>query len=60
MMGRDEEIYCIVQVLQRRTKNSPMLIGKLGVDKTIIIEDLASHIIDGVVLDGFKIVEYYD
>jgi ATP-dependent Clp protease ATP-binding subunit ClpB len=54
VIGRDEEIRRIVQVLSRRTKNNPVLIGEPGVGKTAIIEGLAQRIIDGDVAETLK------
>ena len=53
-MGRDEEIRRVVQVLSRRTKNNPVLIGEPGVGKTAIAEGLARRIVEGDVPDGLK------
>src|SRR5216683_1685469 len=54
VIGRDEEILRVIQVLSRRTKNNPVLIGDPGVGKTAIVEGLARRITDGDVPEGLK------
>ncbi len=54
VIGRDEEIRRVIQVLSRRTKNNPVLIGEPGVGKTAIVEGLANRIIEGDVPEGLK------
>jgi ATP-dependent Clp protease ATP-binding subunit ClpB len=54
VIGRDEEIRRVIQVLSRRTKNNPVLIGEPGVGKTAIVEGLAQRIVRGDITEGLK------
>ena len=54
VIGRDEEIRRVLQILSRRTKNNPMLVGEPGVGKTAIAEGLAHRIIAGDIPDNLK------
>ena len=59
VIGRDEEIRRVLQILSRRTKNNPILVGEPGVGKTAIAEGLASRIINGDVPDNLKTKQIY-
>ncbi|MGA2410298.1 MAG: Clp protease N-terminal domain-containing protein, partial [Candidatus Binataceae bacterium] len=54
VIGRDEEIRRVIQILSRRTKNNPVLVGEPGVGKTAIVEGLAQRVVSGDVPDGLK------
>ncbi|SIQ80280.1 hypothetical protein SAMN05421647_10966 [Marinobacterium stanieri] len=56
VIGRDDEIRRTIQVLQRRTKNNPVLIGEPGVGNTAIVEGLAQRLLDGEYEPGREIV----
>lgn len=59
VIGRENEINRILEILCRRTKNNPILIGEAGVGKTAIVEELASRIVSGDVPDILKIKKLY-
>lgn len=54
MVGREEEIQRVIQILSRRTKNNPCLIGEPGVGKTAIVEGIAERIVSGLVPDSVQ------
>lgn len=54
VIGRDEEIRRVIQILSRRTKNNPVLIGEPGVGKTAIVEGLARRVVRGDVPENLK------
>ena len=54
VIGRDEEIRRVLQILSRRTKNNPVLVGEAGVGKTAIVEGIAHRIIDGDVPENLR------
>ncbi|MBC7804076.1 MAG: type VI secretion system ATPase TssH, partial [Candidatus Parcubacteria bacterium] len=60
VIGRDDEIRRCIQILQRRTKNNPVLIGEPGVGKTAIVEGLAIRVADGTVQAAHQDVRIYD
>ncbi len=59
MVGREKEIRRILEILCRRTKNNPLLIGDAGVGKTAIVEELSRMIVEGTVPDILKNKKYY-
>lgn len=59
MVGREEEIQRVIQILSRRTKNNPCLIGEPGVGKTAIVEGIAERIVSGLVPDSVQGKEWY-
>ncbi|MCE3590440.1 type VI secretion system ATPase TssH, partial [Escherichia coli] len=59
VIGRDEEIRRVLQILSRRTKNNPILVGEAGVGKTAIAEGIARRIIDGDVPENLKSKSIY-
>lgn len=59
MVGREEEIQRVIQILSRRTKNNPCLIGEPGVGKTAIVEGIAERIVSGLVPDSVQEKEWY-